>query len=68
MLVVNAGSSSLKYRVVDATTGAPTASGAVSEIGGAARHRHIGPDGEVRERAVRCPDHASALVLARDAL
>ncbi|MGL5927874.1 MAG: acetate/propionate family kinase, partial [Dermatophilaceae bacterium] len=46
----------------------PTASGAVSEIGGAARHRHIGPDGEVRERAVRCPDHASALVLARDAL
>ncbi|MGL4176730.1 MAG: acetate/propionate family kinase [Dermatophilaceae bacterium] len=68
MLVVNAGSSSLKYRVVDVTTGAATGSGAVSEIGGAARHRHTGSGGEVREKAVPCPDHASALDLARDAL
>ena len=33
VLVVNAGSSSLKYRLVDAETGAADASGAVERIG-----------------------------------
>lgn len=67
VLVVNAGSSSLKYRVVEAATGAATASGAVSEIGGAAHLRHEGPGG-TEDRDVDCPDHATAFALARAAL
>ena len=54
VLVVNAGSSSLKYRLVDAETGAADASGAVERIGeaqGSLEHEvHAGPGaGEFRE-------------------
>ncbi|MGL5908911.1 MAG: acetate/propionate family kinase, partial [Phycicoccus sp.] len=67
VLVVNAGSSSLKYRLLDASTGSAAASGSVSEIGGRAQHRHEA-GGDVREEDVDCPDHAAAFTLARAAL
>lgn len=67
VLVVNAGSSSLKYRVVDAATGEAAADGIVSEIGGAAHLRHVTGSGRT-DRDVECPSHAEAFALARQAL
>jgi acetate kinase len=72
VFVVNAGSSSLKYQVIDATTGRTVAIGLVSEIGGASRHRHdsLATDAaEYRHEAdVDCPTHTAAFALARTAL
>jgi acetate kinase len=66
VLVVNAGSSSLKYRLLDVATGSTVASGLVSEIGGRSHWRHQGdPD---RDEDIRCADHAAAFALARQAL
>ena len=72
VLVVNAGSSSLKYQVIDATSGETVAVGLVSEIGGASHHRHESAgaheaDG-VHEADVDCPTHTEAFALARAAL
>ncbi|SDO95320.1 acetate kinase [Pedococcus dokdonensis] len=67
VLVVNAGSSSLKYQVIDARSGRTAASGQVDRIGGAGRLTHT-VGGETHERDVSCPDHATALEAARDAL
>ncbi|WP_377642529.1 acetate/propionate family kinase [Oryzobacter terrae] len=67
VLVVNAGSSSLKYRVVAAATGETVADGTVSEIGGDARLRHEA-GGHRAERSVACPTHAEAFTLARESL
>jgi len=61
VLVVNAGSSSLKYSLVDAITGEPFAGGAVERIGeanGSVTHR--GPDGETK-RTQRVGSHEDAL-------
>ncbi len=66
VLVVNAGSSSLKYRLLDAATGETSASGLVSEIGGASHWRHDGV--EPHDQDVDCPDHAAAFAWARGAL
>ena len=67
VLVVNAGSSSLKYQVIDASSGETRAVGQVSEIGGASRHTHTA--GGVRhDVAVDCADHAAAFALARASL
>jgi len=67
VLVVNAGSSSLKYQVIDASSGETRAVGQVSEIGGASRHTHTA--GGVRhDVAVECADHAAAFALARASL
>jgi acetate kinase len=67
VLVVNAGSSSLKYQLIDASSGATVAVGLVSEIGGASRHRHETP-GQQHEAGLDCPDHAAAFAAARAAL
>jgi len=67
VLVVNAGSSSLKYQLIDATTGVTVAVGLVSEIGGAARHRHE-TDGRHHETELDGPDHGAAFAAARAAL
>ena len=67
VLVVNAGSSSLKYSLVDAGTGDSPASGLVERIGeseGVLTHR--GPDGESRTER-RVADHETALRAALDA-
>jgi acetate kinase len=67
VLVVNAGSSSLKYQLIDATTGLTVAVGLVSEIGGASRHRHEA-EGRRHEGGLDCPDHGAAFAAARAAL
>ncbi|HNV40905.1 MAG TPA: acetate/propionate family kinase, partial [Ornithinibacter sp.] len=72
VFVVNAGSSSLKYQVINAASGHTVAVGLVSEIGGASRMRHdsIGPGGEVsrHESDAPCQTHTSAFAAARAAL
>ena len=62
VLVLNCGSSSLKYRVVDVTSGKALASGLAERIGqSSGRLTHRGADGaeEIFERPL--PDHAAAL-------
>ena len=66
VLVVNAGSSSLKYQVLDATSGRTVAVGLVSEIGGASHHRHDAD--RLHDTDVDCPSHTAAFALARAAL
>ncbi|MFF2272361.1 acetate/propionate family kinase [Agromyces sp. NPDC058136] len=49
VLVINSGSSSLKYQLVDTASGEAVASGLVERIGlegGRARHRHEGPEND----------------------
>ncbi|KQZ88174.1 acetate kinase [Phycicoccus sp. Root563] len=67
VLVVNAGSSSLKYQVLDAATGVTEATGIIERIGGAAHLRHTTPAG-THEEDLACPDHRAAIDAARDAL
>ena len=67
VLVVNSGSSSLKYQVLDAVTGQTAASGIVEEIGGQGRLRHR-TGATVHERDLACHDHHDALDAARGAL
>ena len=67
VLVVNAGSSSLKYQLIDASSGLTVAVGLVSEIGGASRHRHE-TDGRRHDAELDCPDHGVAFAAARSAL
>ncbi len=67
VLVVNAGSSSLKYQLIDAAGGGTVAVGLVSEIGGAGWHRHQ-VDGRVHDTELRCADHGAAFAAARSAL
>jgi acetate kinase len=67
VLVVNAGSSSLKYSLVDAETGDEPASGVVERIGedtGVVTHH--GPDGEQRVEQ-RIENHEAALRAALEA-
>ncbi len=67
VLVINAGSSSLKYSVVDARTGEAAAAGLVERIGeGEGRHVHRGPAGET-ETTRSIPTHEDALRTAIDA-
>lgn len=67
VLVLNSGSSSLKYQVLDAVTGETAASGLVEEIGGAGRLRHT-TGAAVHERDVACGNHGEALAAAQEAL
>ena len=67
VLVINAGSSSLKYSLVDAETGAAPGSGVVERIGEAeGSHTHRGPDGE-RRTELTIATHEDALRAAIDA-
>ncbi len=63
VLVVNAGSSSLKYEVFDIAGGGSAGAGSVSGVGGRARHVHRGPGGRV-DREIDCPTHAEAFAAA----
>ncbi|WP_348786700.1 acetate kinase [Leifsonia sp. NPDC080035] len=59
VLVVNSGSSSLKYQLIDADSGDALASGLVERIGEPSGHiRHRGPDGS-SERTLPIPDHTA---------
>ncbi|MFE7528004.1 acetate kinase [Kitasatospora sp. NPDC057542] len=62
VLVLNAGSSSVKYRLIDMLDGARLASGLVERIGEArGRLVHTPRTGEPRETVQVFPDHAAAL-------
>ena len=64
VLVINTGSSSLKYQLVDSDTGDWSAKGLVERIGEeGSRLVHQLPDGEGEEIVTDLPDHATALEL-----
>ena len=72
VLVVNAGSSSLKYQLIDADTGDTRATGLVERIGDAGdavgdNTRHQGPDGQTHHRHAPCADAAAAFDVLVDA-
>lgn len=59
VLVVNSGSSSLKYQLIDAESEDALASGLVERIGEDSGHiRHKGPEGTT-ERSLAIPDHTA---------
>ncbi|UFU05670.1 acetate/propionate family kinase [Ruania halotolerans] len=67
VLVINAGSSSLKYQVVDASSGAALATGLIERIGektGQVSHTVGDCD---HEREVDVPDHAAAMAAMSEA-
>jgi acetate kinase len=62
--VVNTGSSSLKYQLIDPATGQWTAKGLVERIGEEAPQlHHEWADGRLVEHDADLPDHSAALVL-----
>jgi acetate kinase len=64
VLVVNTGSSSLKYQLIDPGTGAWVAKGLVERIGESAPQlHHEWADGRVVRHDADLPDHSAALVL-----
>jgi acetate kinase len=67
VLVINAGSSSLKYELLDPASGATHASGIVERIGEStsrARHSvHVGGERTDHERHDACADHGAAFEL-----
>lgn len=66
VLVINAGSSSLKYSLVDAGTGDALATGLVERIGESSGVlTHTGPDGEAHRTERKVESHEDAL---RDAI
>lgn len=68
VLVINAGSSSLKYQVVDPDTGEAAAKGLIERVGtDQGQLKHEAGD-SVDERAVEVPDHAAAVAVMREAL
>ncbi len=60
VLVINAGSSSLKYQLVDPRTGASSASGLVERIGDSGSNVRHTVDGRRTTREFDCPDHTAA--------
>ncbi|HEY8282077.1 MAG TPA: acetate kinase [Leifsonia sp.] len=59
VLVINSGSSSFKYQLIDLDAEEPLASGLVERIGeGEGRTEHHGPDG-VSEHTLEIPDHTA---------
>lgn len=67
VLVVNSGSSSLKYQLIDTDSERALASGLIERIGEASGHlRHTGPEGR-RETTLAIPDHMAAFRAMLDA-
>ena len=71
VLVLNSGSSSLKYSLVDAETGHVDAAGVAERVadpaGGPGILTHTGPDGERHRSELELPSHEAALRAALDA-
>ena len=69
ILVVNAGSSSLKYQLFDMENGSVLAKGICERIGidGLIEHR-LGEDGEKNKRELDMPNHAVAMKIVVDTL
>lgn len=69
MLVVNSGSSSLKYQLVEPESARRLAAGAVERIGERpARWRHRAAEDEAVDREVDAPDHRAAFARVETAL
>ncbi|WP_431279612.1 acetate/propionate family kinase [Leifsonia poae] len=67
VLVINSGSSSFKYQLIDMDTERPLASGLVERIGDSSGHTtHEGPNGK-SERTVDIPDHTAGFRAMLDA-
>jgi acetate kinase len=67
VLVVNSGSSSFKYQLIDMETEKPLASGLVERIGESSGHTaHHGPNGD-SERTLAIPDHTAGFRAMLDA-
>lgn len=67
VLVVNSGSSSFKYQLIDSETEESLASGLVERIGEQSGHTtHRGPDGTT-ERTLEIPDHTAGFRAMLDA-
>lgn len=65
VLVVNAGSSSVKYQLIDPARATSLASGLVERIGAdGAKARHV-VNGERTEAELSCPDHGAAFARVR---
>ncbi|MGB3827816.1 MAG: acetate kinase [Ornithinimicrobium sp.] len=67
VLVINAGSSSLKYQLVDPRTGRSTASGLVERIGDSGSNVQHTHGQEQTTRELDCPDHTTAFAALREA-
>ncbi|WP_151523482.1 acetate/propionate family kinase [Serinicoccus kebangsaanensis] len=67
VLVVNAGSSSVKYQLVDPETGESHATGLIERIGLADGVVHHTVGGSTHELVRDIPDHATAIALATEA-
>lgn len=68
VLVINAGSSSLKYQLVDPASGEAAAKGLIERVGtSGGRLRHESGD-NVDERDVDVPDHTAAVAVMRAAI
>ena len=69
VLVVNAGSSSLKYQLFETTTGDVLAKGICERIGidGLIEHR-LGENGQKNKRELAMPNHAVAMKIVVDTL
>ncbi|MDH6587363.1 acetate kinase [Streptomyces sp. SAI-133] len=69
VLVLNSGSSSVKYQLLDMRDGSRPAQGLVERIGErSSRLRHTPLGGETRERTGPIPDHEAALKAVADEL
>lgn len=69
VLVINSGSSSLKYRIIDTASGVALTKGVVERIGspGGGRLHHIVGD-DISEREIHVPDHDAAMQAMAGAL
>ncbi|MDI3312856.1 MAG: acetate kinase [Mycobacterium sp.] len=68
VLVINSGSSSLKYRLINPDSGASTADGIIERIGERASSARLVAAGQLLKRDHRVADHDQALRLAFDML
>lgn len=68
VLVINSGSSSLKFAVVDPAADAPAADGIVERIGQDASSMTVRVGATAAERALPMPDHTAAFAAVQQAL
>src|SRR6478752_4995229 len=65
VLVLNSGSSSMKFQLMDLDTEQPLASGLAERVGEPAGHVEVRRDAELQQWAGEIPDHAKALEVIR---
>ena len=68
ILVINAGSSSMKYQLIDMETETLLAKGNCERIGIDGKFTHKTPAGRIKQVMVDMPDHTAAFLQIKDAL